>query len=322
MCTCLAMCFQDFYFGRNMDIDYSFNEKIVITPRNFPFNFSNNKKLNHHLAFIGCATIIDNYPLYAEACNEKGLCICGLNFTNNAIFNKDLLDNKDNIAVFELIPWILSQCETVEQAKYLIRQINIIDKKFNDKVPNASLHWQISDKDSSIVLECTDQGVQIYNNQLGVLTNNPPFPFQLFNLSNYLNLTVFQPRNCFSDLNIKYSNGLGCYGLPGDFSSISRFVKLSFLKLNTINKTTENECISQFFHLLDSVLVINGSIKDKQSEYYTTYSCCINASKKTYYYKTYNSFQIKAIKLFNEDLNGKELIIFSFDNDENIAYMN
>ena len=71
MCTSIAMNTEDFYFGRTMDIEYSFGEKVVFTPRNYPISFRKNDTLHRHYAMLGMASVMENYPLYAEAVNER-----------------------------------------------------------------------------------------------------------------------------------------------------------------------------------------------------------------------------------------------------------
>ena len=152
MCTAITYKTEDLYFGRTLDYEFSYGEEITITPRNYKFNFKNGKELRNHYAMIGMAHVSDEYPLYYEAVNEKGLCIAGLNFVGNAFYH-DKVDDKENIAQFEFIPWILSTCSSVEDAKKIVKKTNITGETFSQKFPAAQLHWIISDKDSSIVVE-------------------------------------------------------------------------------------------------------------------------------------------------------------------------
>lgn len=305
MCTSIAMKNGDFYFGRNMDIDYDFGERVVVTPRYYPFKFRFENVSEKHFALIGMASLIDNYPLYAEAANEKGLCMAGLNFPDNAYYTESCDNNKYNISVFELIPWILGKCSCIKEAKQLIEKTNIIDEAFKNEIPSAPLHWHISDKNKSIVLECMKNGVRVYDNPVNVLTNNPPFDFHLTNLSQYVNLTVALPEShlCRTAHVKPFGKGFGSFGLPGDFSPASRFVKTAYLLTNSVCENEENKSVSQFFHILDSAAVVNGSIEaDSDKPYFTTYSCCINADKGIYYYKTYWNNQISSVEMNNVNL--------------------
>lgn len=325
MCTSIAMRTKNgFYFGRNMDIEYSFGERVIVTPQNYPFNFRHCGTMKNHYAIIGMASSIDNYPLYAEASNEKGLCIAGLNFPENACYSETIENGKDNIAVFELIPWILGQCSNVIQAKSLLEKINIISEPFRKDVPTATLHWHIADKNSSIVLESTKKGINIYDNPVDVLTNNPEFDFHMTNLCQYANLTTGFNENClFKKSGTKpFGKGLGSFGLPGDFSPASRFVKTAYLLANSTPYETESKCISQFFHILDSVAVVSGSIKlDNDVPYFTRYSCCINADSGIYYFKTYFNNQLFAVNINSIDISVDSLYEFRFFDTQHVNYL-
>lgn len=86
MCTCIDFKTEDNYFGRNLDLEYRFNEKVVITPRGYGFNLKNGAAIVTKYSLIGMATVAGDYPLYAEASNEKGLSMAGLYFPQNAHF--------------------------------------------------------------------------------------------------------------------------------------------------------------------------------------------------------------------------------------------
>ncbi|MDE6150292.1 MAG: choloylglycine hydrolase, partial [Ruminococcus sp.] len=231
MCTAATYKTKDFYFGRTLDYDFSYNEEVAITPRNYPFDFNEMGLMNTHYAMIGMAYVVNDYPLYYDAVNEKGLGMAGLNFVGNAYYRENI-PNKDNIAQFEFIPWILSQCASVKEAKVLLQKINLTDIQFNDKLPLAQLHWIIADTNEAITVESVREGIKIYDNPVGVLTNNPTFEEQMFQLNNYMHLSPKTPQNLFSDaLDLHaYSRGMGAMGLPGDLSSQSRFVRVSFVK--------------------------------------------------------------------------------------------
>lgn len=324
MCTCIAYLDQDFYFGRNLDLDSSFSEQVVITPRNYLFHFHTKGELPNHYAMIGMATVLHGYPLYAEAANEKGLCMAGLNFPGNAVY-QEYCEGKDNITPFELIPWILGQCASVAEAEKLLETIHLVNIPFRPDVPLAPLHWMLSDAKKSIVLEPMETGLRLYDNPIGVLTNNPPFAYHQTNLANYMNLTAQYPECRFAQAVplTPYGQGMGALGLPGDSSPASRFVQASFLKTNSACPPGELPHVSQFFHILDAVGMVRGSVVTQQGSYdITTYSCCINASKAIYYYKTYENSQLTAVKLFREDLDSRKIIRYPLRDTQQIHYEN
>ncbi len=323
MCTSVSFLTKDHYFGRTLDLECSYDEKVIITPKKYNLQFRLSKELNNHYAIIGIGTVVDNYPLYYDATNEKGLSIAGLNFPVSAKYS-EIVKDKNNIGVFELIPWILGNCASVDEARELLTETNIVSMDFNEKYKTAELHWMISDKDYSIVLECVNDGMNIYYNPVHILTNNPEFPMQVFNLNNYMNITREEPETRFAegfDLN-KYSRGMGGIGLPGDSSSMSRFVRGSFTRLNSICGETESESISQFFHILDSVSQTNGCVRVNDKFEKTVYASCCNTNKGIYYYKTYDNSQLSAVDLYRENLDRSDLIIYNLVNEQQINYLN
>lgn len=325
MCTAISMKTKDFYFGRTLDIEKSYNELITVTPRNFPLTFRKEKEIKNHYAVIGMAAIFDNQPLYYDAVNEKGLAIAGLNFPYNAYYCEKASDSKSNIASFEFIPWILSQCSTVSEAEKLLKSTCLINIPFSSKLPNAPLHWIIADESRSLTVEPMKSGLKIYNNPIGILTNNPPFDMQMHNLNNYMHLSNKNPKNNFSEkMNFEiYSLGMGAIGLPGDLSSQSRFVKTAFIKMNSVCEKTEEKSVSCFFHILGSVEQPLGCvILDNGLYEHTLYTACCNASKGVYYYTTYNNRQITAVDMNNENLNSDKLITYSLITKQQIQRQN
>lgn len=324
MCTAVTYKTDNFYFGRTLDYDFSYAEEVTVTPRNYQFSFRNGNTLKCHHAIIGMAYVVDNFPLYYDAVNEKGLCMAGLNFVGNAHFNNEKQD-KNNIAVFEFIPWILSQCKSLQEAKKLIEKINLTDTPFSNALPVAELHWLIADKNDAITVESVKGEIKIYDNPVGVLTNNPPFDMQLFNLNNYMHLSQKAPRNDFSDrLTLQtYSRGMGALGLPGDLSSQSRFVRAAFVKMNSVSGKSENESVNQFFHILGSVNQQRGCCEVENGKYeITIYTCCMNADKGIYYYTTYGNHQITAVDMHKEKLEGDTLARHSLLLGEQIKMLN
>ena len=236
MCTSITMKTNDFYFGRTMDLDYDLSSSVVITPRNYPIRFRRANTLNRHYALIGMAVVKNSFPLYAEAANEQGLCIAGLNFPDNAWYPSEENPDCSNISPFELPLWLLGQCASLAEARTLLSSTSIVNIPFSDDLPLTPMHWHIADQDGSVALEVTRSGLQIHDNPVGVLTNNPTFDFQMTNLCQYMNLISGYPQNCFSDLKgvTPFGQGLGSFGLPGDYSPASRFVKSSWLLLNSV----------------------------------------------------------------------------------------
>ena len=294
MCTAISY---KHYFGRNLDYEHDFGEKVIIIPRNHAIN-----GIKTGTAIIGIGTVINKYPLLFDAVNEHGLGVAGLNFPNNAYYHNQNT-NKVNIAPYEFITYILSECKNIDDVQALLKRLNIEKRDFSDDLPSTPLHWFISDTKRSLTVETVKAGLKVYENPTGVLTNNPSFDIQMFNLNNYMHLTAGEPVNKFSKALTfdTYSRGMGGMGMPGDLSSQSRFVRAVFTKFNSVS---END-LGQFFHILNAVEQQKGCVKVGDKYEYTIYTSCCDTKKGIYYYKTYDDLTIRSIDMHSVDLNGK-----------------
>ena len=324
MCTAVNFKTKNHYFGRNLDLEYTYQETVTVTPRNYPFRFRTMGEICSHYAMIGMAYVVEDYPLYYDATNEKGVSMAGLMFAGNAHY-PELAEGKDNVSPFEFIPWVLAQCENMQEVRKLLERVSLVNIAFSKELLLTPLHWMISYKGESLVVESMQDGLHIYENPVGVLTNNPPFQTQLWNLNNCMGLSGEKQENRFADsLSLKeYSRGMGAMGLPGDLSSASRFVRAAFVLHNSVCGEQEEESVGQFFHILTSVEQQRGCVRMGEKEYeVTAYSSCCNADQGIYYYTTYGNRQISAVDMHQEDLEGNQLVSYSLVKNEQIYCQN
>lgn len=317
MCTAATYKTKDFYFGRTLDFEFLYPCEVVFTPKRFPFDFRFLQTDRDHYALLGMAFVKNNYPLYFDAVNEKGLCMAGLNFVGNAVYKKKQ-EGKVNVASFELIPYILGRCKDTAEAKALLEDVNITDTAFEEGLPPSQLHWIIADKDSALTVESVKEGLKIYENHIGVLTNNPPFPEQLQNLERYKTLSPVQKDVSFNtDREFSsYSRGTGAVGLPGDYTSQSRFVRAAFVAKNSYSGSGEEESVNQFFHIMNSVSVPEGCCRIENGDSdKTLYASCMNAKKGIYYYKPYESPGVFSVYMEKEKLLSEKLIRYPYKKD-------
>jgi len=315
MCTALSFRTKDHYFGRNLDLERGYGEAVVIMPRNFPLPFRFVADLDRHYAMIGMAAVAEDFPLYFEATNEKGLSMAGLNFPRNA-FYQPFTRGKDNVAPFELIPYLLGACADTGEVRTALEKINVVNCNFSEALPVSPLHWIVSDREDSLTLECTEAGTRVYENPFGVLTNNPAFDFHTTNVSQYMSMHPGAAENRLSPgLPLEnFSLGLGGVGLPGDLSSPSRFVRAVFVKENAVCDGSEKESVNQFFHMLQAVAMPRGCVMVESGEYeYTRYSSCCNTDRLIYYYTTYQNLAVRKVEMGRADTEGCELAVFAVE---------
>lgn len=312
MCTALTFTDGELYFGRTLDHTETYGEAVIMTPRCFPLPFRRRETLQAHHALLGIGCVQDGYPLYYDGINEQGLAMAGLNFTRSTCYGAEARD-RDNVAQFELLPWVLSQCADLEQARQLLARTNVIDLGFSPALPAARLHWLLADRREAMVLELVDDGVHLYRDPAGVLTNEPPFPFQWFRLRDYLGLSTGMPENHFDPaLPLRpYSRGMGALGLPGDLSSTSRFVRAAFLRANTFSGPSEPERVNRFFHILDAVQMPLGACRTENgAEEYTIYTSCYNVTKGICRYTTARNRAVTEVGFSDGNQTGQTLKVW------------
>ena len=140
-----------------------------------------------------------------------------------------------------------------------------------------------------------------------------------------MSLSPKQPQNYFSkQLDLKsYSRGMGALGLPGDLSSMSRFVRVAFTKMNGQSKDNERDSVNQFFHILGSVEQQRGCCEVADGKYeITIYTSCWNSQKGIYYYTTYNRRQITAVNMHKVNLDAQQLVSYAMLDDEEFYEQN
>lgn len=313
MCTAISHCGKYHLFGRTLDLECGYGEQVVITPRCCPLRFLKERTVFRHSVLIGVASLQADTPLYYDAVNEHGLGMAALNFPTNAVYRVPRSE-VSNIASFELIAWVLAQCSTVKEAVALLEGANIIASSFSEALPATPLHWIVADKTCSVTVEAVEQGLKIYENPFGVLTNNPPFPYHVTHVADFLQLGAQVPQNnlCPTAAVQPYARGMGAMGLPGDYSSASRFVRAVFAKNHTACGEGEREAVNGFFHIMDTVAVPYGCVRSERGEpVCTVYTSCANTDTGTYYFTTYNDRRIRAVSLQNVPLDAAEPIVFS-----------
>ena len=214
MCTAFSFG-KGRYFGRNLDLEYRYDERVVSVGREFPLVYKHLARDESHYAMIGIATVMDGYPLFYDGMNEHGLAVAALHFVGNAVYHDEA--SGAALSPYEVIPYVLSRAKTVKEARELLSDVTLVKTPFRQDLPLSELHFLISDREFSLVVEPRRSGLKFYRSPQELLTNNPPYAFHLYNLQQYrhMSATVGCPL---------FSRGLEAFGLPGDFSSSSRFL--------------------------------------------------------------------------------------------------
>lgn len=296
-------------FGRTLDLEYSYNEAVIVTPKKFRISLRCENTVFTNYTIIGMGIDREGFPLYYDAINEAGLAMAGLNFPKSAQYFKEKQEML-NLAPFELIPYILGLCKNVDEAMPVLEKLKLCNISFSNDYPVTPLHWMLADKSRCIVIESVNEGLTIYENTIGVMTNEPSFEYHKTRLEDFSILSTNEKEN-------SYSRGLSLYGLPGDFSSVSRFVRASILLKNSVVK---GNAITQFYKILDNVSVPCGTILLKNGQtVITQYASCMDMVNGIYYYKTYANSRICGVQLSKEEADS--LVSYPLDTKQDILFL-
>lgn len=312
------------YFGRNLDLQYQLANNVTVCPRNYVLKYHHLEDMPVHSAIVGMAITGYGYPLFFEGVNEYGVGAASLNFPGYGQYSTKLLEGKKNVTSFELIPYLLTTCRSLEDVKRELAQINLVADDFSEKIKSVPLHWICADKTGSVVVECTATGLHVYDNMLNVLANAPEYPAQAVNFANYLNLTPEYPSNrVASDLDVPvYSSGMGSDGLPGGLDSMSRFCRAAFMMNNSAAKETDEATMNQFFRIMQTVEQIDGANREKDGfNEITNYTAGANLDTMDFYWTTYDNQQIRGLHTKSLNLDQSALIIYPTGNVQNVDWI-
>ena len=312
MCTGVRFSSKDgaMYFGRNLDWSCGYGEKVVITPRGYKYQSAFLGEMGGS-AVIGMGIIAENTPLYFDCANEHGLAVAGLNFPGYAAYESDAVDGKTNVAAYEFPLWVALNFTSVDEAEKALKDVAIVAKPINDQYPVSQLHWLIGDAKRSIVVEYTANGMEIYENDVDILTNQPGYGWHKENLRNYMNLGSKMPEDVkWNKAEMKpFGSGSLMRGLPGGFYSTDRFIRVAYLNTHYPTQDSEADNVSRLFHTLAGVAMIDGGAAMADGAFEKTiYTGGYSTATKTYYYNTYEDPAIRSVAMKEYELGSSELI--------------
>ena len=312
MCTALHLCDGCHLFGRTLDFAHSFGEQGVITPRGYNLPFADPIAYS----IIGIGRVEDKTPLYFDAMNECGLAIAALHFPRSAVYRPPV-EGMYNLPSYALMGWVLGHCATLTEAVAALGRVNVTGESISRDLPATPLHWMLADRSGAAVIESVASGLRIYENPYGVLTNEPTFPHQLTRLCDYAHLCASMPVNRLAPHLplVPCSGGTSALGLPGDFSSPSRFVRAFYAKEQSRADAGAEEQVRRFFHVMHTVQVPRGCAVSPEGEARTLYTSCADTDSLTYYVTTYGSGRLRSFSLGTYG-GAEDLTVFSFDETE------
>ena len=313
---CTGIRFSDdkgnMFFGRNLDWSTGYGERVVVTPRGYKYKSAFLGEMANSPALIGMGIVAEDVPLYFDCANEHGLAIAGLNFPGYAAYERTAVESKTNVAAYEFPLWVTLNFTSVDGVEEALKGVAIVAKPINAQYPVSQLHWIIGDGKRSIVVEYTKNGMEIFENDVDALTNQPGYSWHHENLRNYMNLFPQMPEKVqWDNTTLKpFGSGSLIRGLPGGFYSTDRFIRAAYFNTHYPAQSTEEANVSRLFHTLTGVAMIDGAAAMTDGSYEKTiYTGGYSTATQTYYYNTYEDPAIKSVSLRNQKLDSAELIV-------------
>ena len=302
------------YFGRNLDWTQGYGERVVVTPPAADvapaFDRPGDPERGH--AVIGMGIVVAGVPLYFDCGNDAGLAVAGLNFPQSARYAEGPRDGAVNVAAYEFPYWVARTFSTVDEVRRALDGAVIVAKAVNDQLPVANLHWIVGDAEHSIVVECLEDGIKVWDDDVDVLTNEPNFGWHRQNLRNYLTLSDAEPEPARWDASTlaPFGSGGGVQGIPGDYTGPARFVRAAFVNSHYPAQDSEGANVTRLFRTLGAVAVPEGVARMQDGTFEKTlYTSCFSAGTLTYYHATYDDPAIRAYPLGSCDLTGSAPVV-------------
>lgn len=315
MCTHITLSSKDskFLAARTMDFSYELEPVMALYQRNYPLQFEYLGTTDKpHYAFMGLSKNVGTY-ICADGVNEYGLSVAELYFEDYAFYSESPVENKTNVGVTELLIWFLAYCKNTQEAIDALDHLQVVAQNLEFIGGTPPLHWVLQDATGhSVIIEITVNGVEIHENKLGVLTNSPNYQWHLTNVRSYIGLdpTHVEPREIYGMKFKPFGQGSGTFGLPGDLTPPSRFIRALYAKLSIVKPETAEDLVVAASHVLNSVDIPKGSvITQRASMDYTQYTSYINCTDMTYTYRLYNDLSAKTVVLDDMEINGVEIVL-------------
>ncbi len=295
--------------ARTMEFGFDIKSKLLIIPKGSDITFlsfvdgKDGYKMKAKYGFAGMNAVEKN--IVVDGVNEAGLYLGCFYFSGDAQYEKLTSSNQSNaVSSEELGNYVLGSFATIDEVIEGLKKVTVVGSFIDVIQGEAPFHYAVTDATGrSVVIEYTKEGLQVHENTVNAVCNNPTYDWHLTNLRNYVNLTP-NNRQAVNVNNKKIKGmgqGTGMLGLPGDYTSPSRFVRAAAFANTALPSANEEEGIFRAFHTLNAFDIPKGAIRDNATKDahtdYTVWTSAVDTKNKVYYYKTYKNQSIKKLDL-------------------------
>jgi len=304
--------------GRSMEFAVDLKYDAVVVPRNKTYvspapDGKEGLSWKTHYGYVGIGALGLDFGL-SDGMNEKGLAV-GLLWFESDMKWQDVApgEMKRALAQGMVGDWILGNFASVEDVKREIRNVKVFNYTDPKTKMSPTVHFVVYDaKGGCIVIEYENGMCNIYDNPLGIMTNAPRFPWQLTNLRQYVGMTSEMPTS-YNMSGFTFSptgHGSGMFGLPGDLTPPSRFVRLAVLTRFSDAQPDAERTLNLAQHIINTFDIPFGLVTDtmpdkktilKESTQWVTFR---DLTKRILYFKTYDNQNLRKIDLHKLDFSG------------------
>ncbi len=266
-------------------------------------------------------------PVMFDGVNEKGLSMGLFYFPTSAGYMPYTpSDAGKTMAPWELGSWMLENFASVEEVKANIGKIVVPAVVFGPWGFAPEAHFIVQDAaGKSIVIEYVGGKLNVHDNPLGVLTNSPAFDWHMTNLRNYVNFSrTNAPPTILGTVTLQpLGQGSGMLGLPGDFTPPSRFVRAVAFSQSVFKSKNADAAVLEAFHVLNQFDIPKGAAREREKDEhgniladYTIWTSASDLRAKRFYFRTYESSQIRMVDLMKMNLDAKDIVTLSMKGEE------
>jgi choloylglycine hydrolase len=314
--------------GRTMEFGHPLDSNVILIPRGMALAGTTADGTDDGLQWTAKYAAAGanglGLPVIIDGLNEQGLSGGIFYFPDFADYQDVAADEQSQVlAPWQVMTWALTSFATVEEVRAALPDVRVGNIEYGPWQAVPPCHYVLTDTTgATIVVEYVNGALNIYDNPLGVVTNAPGFDWHLTNLRNYIGISPTAREGVsLGDVNLDpLSLGGNLFGMPGDSSSPSRFVRAMVYAQTSVQPATGQEAVMQGFHILDNFDIPEGSVPEPSGggDPYeiTEWTTMSNLTARTFAIWTSDNRAIRTLDLTTVDLDGTEIQTFPLDQEQ------
>lgn len=292
--------------GRTLEFGVDLKSQVAIYPRGTAFTGdlpggAKGIAFKSRFGIVGANGL--GLPAIIDGLNDQGLYAGIFFFPGYATYTPVTADNQSrSLANYQYTLWILANFSTVADLKAAFNTVSLAATPVAALGGPAPAHFRVVDKTgAAVVIEQLNGTLKIFDDPLGVITNSPSFDWHITNLGNYIGLSPeLRPSITLEGQKISgFGQGSGFFGLPGDFTPPSRFVRAAAFEQTAVQPNTGTDAVQQVFHILNNFDIPVGSVRDEVNgqrvDEWTTWTSVNDLHNLVFAYRTFDDQTLRSV---------------------------